>query len=292
MNKKGEYFLNKFSFILPALFFIGAVVLVPIVLSIFNSFRNYKLTEPNNIGFIGFENYLEILKDKIFLEALFRTIELTIVVVAIELIVGLVIAIILSKGFKGNGIIRSLIILPLAVTPIVNGLNMRLLFDARIGVVSYFFNLLNIPIPEAMLANPKWAFGIVIIADVWKWTPFMVIIILAGILGQPREIYEAALVDGASMFKLYTKITIPLLKRVLGVALLIRITDAFRMFDQVYSLTGGGPGTSTETLTIHIYKEGFRYLNVGSASSMSLIMSVILITFVLIMVKKISLLGD
>ena len=130
------------------------------------------------------------------------------------------------------------------------------------------------------------------ITDVWKYTSFMIIILLAGILGHPKELYEAALVDGAKMYQVYTKISIPLLKRVMGVALLIRLTDAFRIFDQVYALTEGGPGTSTETLTIHIYREGFRYLNIGTASTMSLVMSIFLMIFVLFMIKKINLLGE
>jgi multiple sugar transport system permease protein len=258
----------------------------------FNSFKHYKLSAPDKTEFVGFENYIEIFKEKVFVEALIRTIGLTAVVVTIELGLGLIIAIFLSRGFKGHGIIRSLLVLPLAVTPIVNGLNMRLLFDARVGIVKHLFNVLHITSPDAMLANPAWALGIIVITDVWKYTPFMIIILLAGILGHPKELYEAALVDGANMFQVYTKISIPLLKRVMGVALLIRLTDAFRIFDQVYALTEGGPGTSTETLTIHIYREGFRYLNIGTASTMSLVMSIFLMIFVLFMIKKINLLGE
>jgi multiple sugar transport system permease protein len=291
MQKK-KYFLNRFLFILPAVLLIGSIVISSIFFTISNSFKRYKLTAPDEIEFVGFENYGKVFKEKTFVEALIRTIGITIAVVTIELGIGLIIALFLSRRFKGHGILRSLLVLPLAVTPIVNGLNMRLLFDARIGIVKYFFNALHIPSPDAMLANPTWALGIIIATDVWKFTPFMIIILLAGLLGQEKELYEAALVDGANMFQVYIKIAIPLLKRVMGVALLIRLTDAFRIFDQVYALTEGGPGTSTETLTIHIYREGFRYLNIGTASTMSLVMSIFLMTFVFIMIRRINLLGE
>jgi multiple sugar transport system permease protein len=291
MQKKKNFF-QRFLFILPAVLLIGSIVISSILYTTFNSFKHYKLTAPDKTEFVGFENYVEIFKEKVFVEALVRTIGLTAAVVTIELGLGLIIALFLSRSFKGHRIVRSLLILPLAVTPIVNGLNMRLLFDARVGIVKYMFNVLHIPSPDAMLANPMWALGIIVITDVWKYTPFMIIIMLAGILGQPKAIYEAALVDGANMFQVYTKISIPLLKRVMGVALLIRLTDAFRIFDQVYALTEGGPGTSTETLTIHIYREGFRYLNIGTASTMSLVMSVFLMIFVLIMIRRINLLGE
>jgi len=285
-------FFKRLLFILPAVILIGSIVVSSILFTTSNSLRSYKLTAPDKTEFVGFKNYIEVFKEKTFVEALIRTIGLTATVVGLELGIGLVIAIFLSRSFKGHGVVRSLLVLPLAVTPIVNGLNMRLLFDARIGIVKFIFNILHIPSPDAMLADPTWALGIIVLTDVWKYSPFMIIILLAGILGQSRELYEAALVDGANMFKVYTKITIPLLRRVMGVALLIRLTDAFRIFDQVYALTEGGPGTSTETLTIHIYREGFRYLNIGTASTMSLVMSLFLMTFVLVMIRRINLLGE
>jgi len=283
--------INKILFIAPALLLIVFLTMYPLVFSIVNSFRKYKLTQLDKVKFIGLDNYINILKDKVFLTALLRSILLTVIIIGIELLFGILIAIILSRSFKGHGIIRSILVLPLAVIPVVVGLTWKFMFLPEIGVINYILGLMGITGP-IWLADPIWSLVAVIIMDVWQWTPFMVIIILAGILSQPKEVYEAALVDGANTVSVTTKITIPLLKKVLGVVLLIRTADVFRTFDQIWMLTQGGPGTSTQTLAVITYQTAFNYSDLGKASAMSMIMLIILVVFVILMLKKVDLLGD
>jgi len=290
--KKFTNNLNRVSFVLPALLLIGFFTGYPLVFSIINSFKKYRLNQPDAIRFIGFDNYITVFKDPLFLAALLRSIGLTVVIVGIQLIIGLFIAVILSRSFRGHGIIRSIIVLPIATTPVVVGLTWKFMFmTPSIGIINHLLDKIGISGP-IWLADPLWSLIAIIIMDVWNWTPFMVIILLAGILNQPKDIYEAALVDGANNFKVTTKITIPLLKKVMGVILLIRIADSFRMFDQIWMLTEGGPGTSTQTLAVLTYQAAFNYSNLGRASAISMVMLVILITFLIIMLKKIDLLED
>lgn len=284
-------YLNKFVFVLPSIILISGFTLYPLIFAFINSFKRYKLTQPNNIKFIGFENYIEIFKQKEFIEALIRTIGLTMLLVIVELLIGIIIAIVLSDSFKGHGIIRSILILPIAATPVIVGLTWKLMYDPRVGVINYLLNIIGIKGP-LWLAYSNWALLAVIVMDVWQWTPFMVIILLAGILGQPKDLFEAALVDGANRYRVITKITIPLLKKVMGVAILIRASDVFRLFDQIWMLTRGGPGTATETLTVHIYRTGFSYFEIGKASAMSFIMLIIMMIFIIFAIKKINLLEE
>ncbi|MHB8277323.1 MAG: carbohydrate ABC transporter permease [Candidatus Humimicrobiaceae bacterium] len=289
-NKVKKYF-SKLVFVLPAMILVLSFTIYPIISLIINSFKHYKISDPGNIKFIGLENYFQILKDKVFLQSLLTTISLTIVAVLIELGIGMVIAIILSKSFRGNGAIRSLLVLPIAATPIVVGLTWKLIIEPRIGVLNYFLDKIFGKSP-VWLGSQFLSLLTVVSMDVWQWTPFIIIILLAGILGQDKNIYEAALVDGANNFQTATKITIPLLKNVIAIAVLIRATDVFRLFDQVWVLTNGGPGTSTTTLSIYIYKTAFRFFNIGQASSASVIMMIILMTVVIIIIKKVRILED
>jgi multiple sugar transport system permease protein len=289
--KKYKESFGRFLFLLPALLFVVFLTLYPLLFALFNSFRKYKLTQLSDVKFIGFNNYIKILTDRVFLEALVRTISLAAILVILELIIGLFIAIILSKSFRGHGLVRSILVLPIAATPVIVGLTMRLIFDTRIGVANYLLSLINITGPS-WLFDKYWSLVAIIIMDVWQWTPFLVIILLAGILSQPKELNEAAIVDGANTFQVATKVTIPLLKKVMGVGILIRVTDTLNLFDQVWVLTKGGPGTATETTTIHIYKTGFSFFDFGKANAMSFIMLIIMMVFVLVIVKKIDLLGE
>lgn len=291
MKSKVKKYFSKLVFVLPAMILVLSFTIYPIISLFINSFKRYKLSDLSNIKFIGLENYFQIFKDVVFLQSLLTTISLTIVAVLIELGIGMVIAIILSKSFRGNGVIRSLLVLPIAATPIVVGLTWKLIIEPRIGVINYFLDKIfgNSPV---WLGSQFFSLLTVVSMDVWQWTPFIIIILLAGILGQDKNIYEAALVDGANNFQTATKITIPLLKNVIAIAVLLRATDVFRLFDQVWVLTNGGPGTSTTTLSIYIYKTAFRFFNMGQASAASIIMMLILMVVVIIIIKKIRILED
>ncbi|MCL5987262.1 MAG: sugar ABC transporter permease [Actinobacteria bacterium] len=288
---KKRNLLTRLLFVTPAFLLVLGFTAYPLVFAFINSFRRYKLTQLRKVKFIGLANYVSALTNSEFLESLVRTISLTLILVVIELILGFIIATILSSSFKGHGLIRSILVLPLAATPVIVGLTWKLIFDVQIGVINYILSLMGINGP-IWLADPKWSLIGVIIMDVWQWTPFMAIILLAGILGQPRDIYEAALVDGASSLQIIRRITIPLLSRVMGVAVLIRATDAFRLFDQVWMLTKGGPGTATETLTVHIYKTGFSFFDMGKAGAMSMVMLVLMMALVIPLVRRLRILED
>jgi len=291
ITRKSKLKITKVLFLLPALSIFMGVMVYPLIFALFNSFRKYKLTQLTNVRFVGFDNYVKVLTDHVFLEAILRTVLLAIVLVSVELAIALFLAVILSKTFRGHGLVRSVLVLPIAATPVVVGLTMRLIFDARIGVTNYLLSLIGISGPM-WLFDEFWSLASIVLMDIWQWTPFLVIVLLAGILSQPKELHEVALVDGASSFQITMKITIPLLKRVMGVGVLIRSTDTLNLFDQIWMLTKGGPGTATETTSVHIYKAGFRFFNFGIANAMSWIMFLIMMVVVLVIVKRINLLGD
>lgn len=285
--EKGK--LTKFLFTLPAIILVLIFGFVPLIYSFIFSFRRYILTNISANEFVGVENYINTFKDEIFIQSLVRTILLVTILLVSEFFIGLVVALLLSRGFKMQGFARTILLLPIATTPVIVGLTFKLMLDPFVGVVNYLLSIIGIKGP-VWLGYPGSAIAAVVMMDIWQWVPFIAIILLTGILSQPKEIIEASVVDGASWIGTTTKITIPLLGPVATVVLLIRSTDAFRLFDQIWMLTKGGPGTNTETLTINIYKQAFQSFNIGRANAMAMIMMIISIGFIFFIIRRVKLL--
>lgn len=263
--------------VLPSMIVIGVVAFYPIFKAIILSLYAIDLTLPQ-LGrrFVAMTNYLEIFSDSRFWFALWNTIYITIIAVTLELILGLSVAMLINKPFIGRGVIRAVILIPWAIPTVVAAQMWRWIFNDQVGIFNHIlktFGILDQFFP--WLATPETARFCIIIADVWKTTPFVALLLMAGLQLIPAEIYEAAMVDGASAWKRFTCVTLPLLKPIILVALLFRTLDTFRIFDLVYVLTGGA--FKTETLSILTQDVTFRCSDYGQGSALAVIMFICII---------------
>lgn len=231
---------------------------------------NNSLIESN---FVGLQGYKEALTDSFVINALWHTLVFTFASVSLELVLGLGMALLMNKGIRGKGFIRTSSLIPWAIPTAVAALMWSYLYDGSAGIVAQFFSTIGIlDEPTDLLQTAPGAMSAAILADVWKTTPYMAILLLAGLQNISSDLYEASSIDGANKIQNFFKITLPLLKPSILVALLFRTLDAFRVFDLIYVLTGGGPGGSTETLSVYAYKVMFGQTNFGYGSVVVMIM--------------------
>ncbi|MED4162094.1 ABC transporter permease subunit [Halalkalibacterium halodurans] len=236
-------------------------------------------------NFIGFSHYVNYVQDSRMWAAMSNTLFFTVVSVAAELVLGLAIALLINRTFKGRGLVRVAVLIPWAIPTAVAAMMWRYLYDGQFGVIAHYFEQLGlISDSSVLLSTGAGAMFSIIFADVWKTTPYMALLLLAGLQTIPNSLYEAAKVDGANRIQTFFKITLPLLKSAILVALLFRTLDAFRVFDLIFVLTGGGPANSTESISIYAYRTLFSQQNFGAGSALSVIvfLSVALISFAFI----------
>lgn len=256
--------------ILPAMIIIAFFALYPLFYAIYVSFQLADLTAGGIQGFVGLDNYRTVLFDKFFWESVYTTLFFTVFAVSIEVILGIFVAFLINGATVGKGLIRSLLILPLATAPAVTGLFWRYLYDTQFGLYNYFLGLLGLPQPN-WLGDINVALWAVIIFDVWLWMPFVALIVLAGLQALPKEPFEAAELDGAPYWRVLRKLTFPMLKPVLFLVIILRTIDALRLYDAVAVLTRGGPGSTTETMTYYLYRNGLVFFRMDYASTMALL---------------------
>ncbi|MDR6227455.1 carbohydrate ABC transporter permease [Desmospora profundinema] len=227
------------------------------------------IIEPN---FVGLHYYKKYLQDGRMWASLNNTLIFTVISVTLELILGLWIAMVINREFFGRGAVRAAVLIPWALPTAVAAMMWKFLFDGQNGIMAKIFESIGlIPDMGVLLTTKFWSMFAVIFADVWKTTPFMALLILAGLQTIPRNLYEAAEVDGASKVQQFFRITLPMLRTTILVALLFRTLDAFRVFDLIYVLTGGGPANATETISVYAYKTMFSQLNFGAGSALAVI---------------------
>jgi multiple sugar transport system permease protein len=237
-------------------------------------------------NFIGLKHYKENLSDGRMWKAISNTTVFTVISVFIELVIGLAIAILINKAFFGRGLVRATILIPWAIPTAVSAFMWKYLYDGQNGIVAKAFESIGLfDRMTDLLTSSNGAMFSVIFADVWKTTPYMALLLLAGLQTIPSSLYEAAAIDGASKWKQFLKITLPLLKSSILVALLFRTLDAFRVFDLIYVLTGGGPANSTETISILAYKVMFAQTNFGEGSALSVIVFICVAIISMIYIK-------
>ncbi|MGG3468608.1 ABC transporter permease subunit [Neobacillus pocheonensis] len=241
------------------------------------------LIQPN---FIGLQHYKDNLSTSRLWKAIGNTTTFTIISVLVELVLGLAIALLINKAFVGRGVIRASILIPWAIPTAVSALMWKFLYDGQNGIVAKLFEGFGlVDNMEKLLVTDTGAMFSVIFSDVWKTTPYMSLLLLAGLQTIPSSLYEAASIDGAGKWKQFMKITLPLLKSSILVALLFRTLDAFRVFDLVYVLTGGGPANSTETISLLAYKVMFNQTNFGDGSALSVIVFICVAIISMIYIK-------
>ncbi|MED4602220.1 sugar ABC transporter permease [Paenibacillus validus] len=272
----------------PIFIFLLAVTVFPTVYALFTSTQHYFLSEPYNKHFTGVGNYWFMLNDSRFWGSLSTTFTFMLSSIFIEMILGAALALLMSRKFFGSGLAKTLFLLPTITTPVVVGLIWVMMFDPQFGIINYTLGQLGFA-PQAWLAGEKTAIWAVIAVDVWEWTPFVALVVLAGLQSLPDEPYEAATVDGASSVQKFVHLTLPLIQPYLVIAFVFRFMDLFRWFDTIYVMTKGGPGTATETLNMFGYLTGFNFMNVGYAASLGLTMLFIITTiskFVINLARK------
>ena len=282
------YLLNAPSLI--AIFLLAAY---PILYSAWISFHKYNLKRPRIFDFIGIQNYGEILQSPEFWSALWITIKFTVLVVTLVAVLGICIALLLNQSFRGRGLLRTLILLPWAIPPVVNGLMWQWIYDSKIGALNGLLTSIGV-LKEyrGWLSDPTSALLALVSADVWNSLPLAVILLLAALQRIPGELYEAARMDGAGRFQVFWYVTFPWLAQVLLVVLILQTLAAIRAFDIIYVLTGGGPGTATTTLTWQTYLTTFDSLDFGKGNAYAYTVSIITLGFALIYFRVLYRRGD
>ena len=262
--------------IAPSMIVLVLMSIYPMIFNVYNSLFDWNFANPNKPKkFVGLNNFITTLTDQNFLRALLNTIILMVAAVSLQFILGFAIALLYNRQTRGTKIFRSLFITPTMITPIVASLMWLLMYNSDYGVVKYLLTLIGIKNPPALLASQYLAMPAVILVDVWQWTPFVTLIILAGLTAMPKEALEAARVDGANFFQQLFHIILPSLKPVITIVLLMRVMDTFKFFEVVYMLTKGGPGQATETVSYYAYKVGFSFFDVGHSSAICIIILVV-----------------
>ena len=270
--------------LLPTVIVLFVLTIYPTFYSFTLSLNEWNMSNRNAVWeFVGLGNYAKILQDARFWNAAEVTGTYMFGTIATQLVLGLGIALLLQRQVVAAGLVRTALLLPMMTTPVVVGLIWRFMFNPTQGVVNYLLGLVGIPGPN-WLGSLQTGLISVMIADIWEWTPFMVLILLAALQTLPQEPYEAAAIDGASAWQAFQHITLPLLRPTIVVAVLLRAIDSFKTFDLVYVMTNGGPGTSTETLSFYTYKWGFKFFQMGYASALSFVMLIMVIIFANILI--------
>ncbi|WIV58601.1 carbohydrate ABC transporter permease [Amycolatopsis nalaikhensis] len=264
--------------LLPALIFVIAVTQLPFLLTVFYSFQSWNLVRPGSRHFVGLDNYIDVFSDTTFLIALLNTVVLTVVCVLVALLLGLGLAILLDRKFFGRGVVRTLLITPFLILPAAGALLWKTtMFDPTYGLLHFVFGTDVDWLSEFPLAA-------VMAQIVWQWTPFMMLLILAGLQSQSKEVLEAASVDGASRWRTFVSITLPHLSRFLQLATLLGAIYIVNSFDAIFLMTQGGPGTASTNLPYYIYQRAFEGFDVGQSSAMGVIvviLTMIVATFAL-----------
>lgn len=276
--------LTPYWFILPALLVLGSFIAYPVLYSFWLSFHQYQWNMPA-LGkpFVGLENYLDIFRNEDLLYSVRWTVLFTVISVPVECLLGLSFALILnSKVLVGwaRNLFRGVFLIPMMLAPVIAAFMWRMMFDAEYGPVNHFITLFGLE-PVRWFTGATSARVAVILSDVWLATPFGMLVLLAGLQGIPEEYYEAARIDGASAWQLLLRVTLPLLKYPIMIVLIIRTMDALRIFDQIYILTSGGPGTATTTVMYYTYRFAFAFYQMGRASAVSFAVLIVIsaITF-------------
>jgi ABC-type sugar transport system permease subunit len=238
-----------YAMVAPMLIVLLAITAYPLFYNLWNSFHHVNYLAPPLGGFAGASNYSKLFTDHQFVPSLVHTVGFTAVSVAVETAIGLALALALNKPFRGRGVVRAAVLIPWAVPTVVSAELWKTMFDPQSGFVNYVLSELHLPLAHATWLAGTWtSWTAVLVADAWRNTPFMAIMLLAGLQVIPGDIYEAARIDGANAWQTFRRLTLPLLKPALMVALVYRTVSSFLIFDVIYIMTKGGPGTSTQVL--------------------------------------------
>ena len=274
------------ALIAPTILVLFALTIFPFAYAIYVSLFDFYLPRPQQSSFVGLGNFAGVLADARFWVSMKQTGYFLSSAIAAEFVLGMALALFFfeeSRGRSLKAVYLPLILVPMMVAPVVIGYMWRLLYQVEFGPINYLlFEYFGLG-PYEWTSSPQTALLSVVIADIWQWTPFVTLVLLAGLVSLPQELFEVAQLDGASYWQRLRYVILPMLRRVIAIALLIRLLDAFRELDKIYVMTQGGPGTATELLTFYAYVAGFRPFNMGFTATVSwaivIIMSIVFFLF-------------
>jgi|LSQX01.2.fsa_nt_gb multiple sugar transport system permease protein len=274
-----------YLFVIPAVVVFALLTVYPLIYAIVTGFYKIDFIKAKTM-FYGFQNYAEILTDDTFWVAVKNTLLFVVLAVVFETLLGTVFALFFNSGFRFMKLYRTIVLVPMLLPPITVALTWKMMYDYNFGIFNFLLKTIGLS-PVEWLSSTDWALLSVVLTDIWQWTPFVFLVILASLQSIPLEIYESAQVEGASYVQSLRYITLPLLRPALALVLLLRTIDTFRVFDKMYVLTGGGPGNATETITYYIYRYGFRYFQTGYAAAASIIMVIMVLIFSIPYIKQV-----
>lgn len=263
-------FFFPWGLVLPALLLLAALSIVPLIYLLVASFTNYQLLIGAPLRFVGLANYAQLIHDPLFWHGLMLTLEFALEVVFVELPVAFLIALALFKMHRHAQTVATLLLIPTIISPMVASFQWIQLFNYQFGPVNYLLGLLHLGQP-LWTASPGAAMPSLLIVDFWEWTPFMILLLYAGLQSLPKSALEAARVDGSTYWQSVRNVVIPLLRPVILVAVILRLVSVFKLFDTVYAVTGGGPGVATENLAYYMYQQAFQYFNISYSGALALV---------------------
>lgn len=270
---------------IPGLLFLAAIALYPTIYSLFMSLHRWRLTTGGEPEFVGFSNYSLILTDEAFWNSLRVTLIFVVFAVGVEFLIGFLLALVFFRPFRGHNLLRGLILLPMLVAPVVVGLLARFMLEPNFGIVNQVMRSFGLPTTE-FLGSLELALPTLIAIDVWQWTPFLFLIFLAAMQGLPEEVIEASRIDGASWLHIIWYQFLPLLKYPIMVGLLLRLIDAFRVYDIIYMTTRGGPIDATSTMSWQIYDLGFRSFTISYAAAYSWLLLILVMVVANFLIRR------
>jgi multiple sugar transport system permease protein len=271
---------NYYLFITPALAVVGAVIVFPWLFTLWMSAFDW--TIGSTARYIGFGNYQKLATNQRFLESVLHTFYFTALAVAAPLVLGTAAAMIFHREFPFRGLLRGVFIMPMMATPVAVALVWTMMFHPQQGVLNYLLSLVGLP-PSLWVYSPGLVIPSLVMVEVWHWTPLVMLIVLGGLAALPTEPYESARLDGATEWQLFRYITLPLVAPFIVVAAVIRTIDALKTFDTIYVITGGGPGTASETINLYLYLQAFAFYNIGTASAVVVVFFVIVLALALLL---------
>jgi sorbitol/mannitol transport system permease protein len=270
--------------LLPALIFMIVVTQIPFLFTLYYSTLSWNLVRPGSSRFVGLQNYVDVVKDAVFWQVAINTVVIIVATVLISVVLGLLLALLLDRVFLGRGVVRTLLITPFLVTPVAGALMWKTAMLAPV------FGIVNWILPgEDIDFVSRFPLSSVILALVWQWTPFMMLLILAGLQSMPRDILEAGRVDGAGAFQLFRELTLPHLRRFIELGAVLGAIYLVNTFDQIYMMTQGGPGTASANLPFYIYQRAFLGFDIGQAAAMGVVVvifTMIIASFALRLIFK------
>jgi len=265
----------KAVFLAPSLIFIFLMIVAPLVYNFALSFTDWTMSVNKAPQFIGLANYIESFKDPRFLNSVWRTIVFALIAIILETVIGIALAVLINRKFHGRRIVQALMLLPVVATPVALGMAWKLILEPSIGFANVVVQALGFASRKFIATTSFESMLVLILIDVWEWTPLIMLMVYAGLNTIPQDPYESALIDGANRWQTFTKITLPLASSSILVAVLMRLIDVVKTFDIIYATTQGGPNFATENINIYAYLNMFSYYDFGKAAAISVLFFIV-----------------